>query len=96
MRDTVFLVCLSAFMLAGDMVVPGDIAEVTDSEARDLLGRGKARPATAADGVPDDEELAQAAREAAEGEGEPEVTPEPEKPATEPAKPAAARAGKPK
>lgn len=55
MKDNVFVVCMSAFMLAGDMVVPGEIAELTDSEARNLLGRGKVRVATADDGVPQDD-----------------------------------------
>lgn len=64
MKDNVFVVCMSAFMLAGEMVVPGEVAELTDSEARDLLGRGKVRVATADDGVPDAEAEAYAAENA--------------------------------
>lgn len=56
MKQNVHLVVTSAFMLTGDMVVEGDIVEVTNAEARDLLDRGKARPATAEDGVPADDE----------------------------------------
>lgn len=59
MKDNVFVVCMSAFMLAGEMVVPGEVAELTDSEARDLLGRGKVRVATAEDGVAENETPAQ-------------------------------------
>jgi hypothetical protein len=43
MKQNVHLVVTSAFMLAGDMAVEGDIVEVTNAEARDLLDRGKAR-----------------------------------------------------
>lgn len=52
MKSNVYLVVTSAFMLAGDMVTEGQIVEVTNAEARDLLERGKARVATAEDGVP--------------------------------------------
>jgi hypothetical protein len=46
MQDTVFLYVLSEFMLAGDMALIGDVVEVTAAEARDLLARNLARPAT--------------------------------------------------
>jgi hypothetical protein len=72
MKQNVHLVVTSAFMLAGEMAVEGDIVEVTNAEARDLLDRGKARPATAEDGVADEPE--------AEA-GEPEDEAEPEAPA---------------
>jgi hypothetical protein len=72
MKQNVHLVVTSAFMLAGDMAVEGDIVEVTNAEARDLLERGKARPATAEDGVQDEPEA---------DEGEPEADAEPEAPA---------------
>jgi hypothetical protein len=65
MKQNVHLVVTSAFMLAGDMAVEGDIVEVTNAEARDLLERGKARVATAEDGVQDEPE--------AEAEDEPEA-----------------------
>jgi hypothetical protein len=52
MAQNVYLVVASAFVLAGDIVTAGELVEVTDSEARDLLGRGMARVATAEDGVP--------------------------------------------
>lgn len=68
MTQNVHLVVTSAFMLAGDMAVEGDIVEVTNAEARDLLERGKARVATAEDGVPADE-------------AEPEADAEPDAPA---------------
>lgn len=64
MKQNVHLVVTSAFMLAGDMAVEGDIVEVTNAEARDLLDRGKARVATAEDGVPDEPEAADAEPEA--------------------------------
>jgi hypothetical protein len=73
MKQNVHLVVTSAFMLAGDMAVEGDIVEVTNAEARDLLDRGKARPATAEDGVADEPE--------ADADGEPEADAEPEAPA---------------
>lgn len=66
MKDNVYLVATSAFMVAGEMIVAGDIVEVTDSEARDLLGRGKARVATAEDGVPQDEAEAEVEADPAE------------------------------
>lgn len=56
MKDNVYLVATSAFMVAGSMILADDIVEVSDSEARDLLSRGKARVATAEDGVPQDDE----------------------------------------
>jgi hypothetical protein len=49
MQDTVYLVVLSAFMLAGEIAMPGEVVEVTNSEARDLLGRNLARVATEED-----------------------------------------------
>ncbi len=52
MSQNVYLVVTSAFVLAGDIVTPDMLVEVTDSEARNLLSRGKARLATADDGVP--------------------------------------------
>lgn len=59
-KETVFLVVTSAFVLAGDIAKPGELVEVTDAEARNLLGRGMARPATAEDGIPADEEQPEA------------------------------------
>lgn len=64
MKQNVHLVVTSAFMLAGDMAVEGDIVEVTNAEARDLLDRGKARLATAEDGVTDEPEADEAEPEA--------------------------------
>jgi hypothetical protein len=65
MKDNVYLVATSAFMVAGDMILAGDVVEVSDSEARDLLSRGKARVATAEDGAPQDDD----------GEAEPDADP---------------------
>lgn len=49
MSETVFLKVTSAFMVGGDIAKAGDIVAVTNTEAKDLLARGKAEPATAED-----------------------------------------------
>lgn len=67
MSDTVYLVVTSAFVLAGDIVTEGEIVEVTNAEARDLLGRGKARVATEEDRPADEP----APAEVEESEAEP-------------------------
>ncbi len=56
MKPNVYLVCLSPFMLSGDMVRVDDLVEVTNSEAKNLLDRDKARLATSDDGVPEGSE----------------------------------------
>ena len=72
--QNVYLVVTSAFVLAGEIAKPGELVEVSDSEARDLLNRGKARPATEEDGVPVPQTVE------AEPEKEPEQEEEPAKP----------------
>lgn len=43
-QQTVTIQCASAFMLAGDMITPGDtIHDVPVSDARSLVTRGKAK-----------------------------------------------------
>ena len=62
--ETVLLKVTSAFFIGGKMARPGDVVEVTTSDARDLLNRGKARLAEAAKteqtGAPDAGEPAEA------------------------------------
>lgn len=50
--ETVFLKLTSAIVVAGDVVKPPAVVEVTRREARDLLNRGKAVLATEKDGAP--------------------------------------------
>lgn len=76
MKDSVFLVIESAVVIDGQIASKGALVEVTDTEARNLLARGKARVATEADGAPDAEPAADTA-----GQGEAET-----KPADKPAK----------
>ncbi len=49
--DSVTLKVTSAFMVGGNIARAGDLVEVTVGEAKDLLHRGKATLATAADSV---------------------------------------------
>jgi hypothetical protein len=49
--QSVFLVITSAVGIGGEIARAGAIVEVTDGEAKDMLNRGKARLATAEDGV---------------------------------------------
>lgn len=53
---SVFLVIVSAVAIDGNIATAGTLVEVTDAEARNLLHRGKARLATAEDGVPEGDE----------------------------------------
>lgn len=46
---TVILKLTSAIVVAGQVIRPGNLVEVTESEARDLLHRGKATVATQED-----------------------------------------------
>jgi hypothetical protein len=46
---TFILVVLSAFVIEGDIVKPGQLVEMTDKEARAMLSRNKVRLATDAD-----------------------------------------------
>lgn len=48
-QNSVTLKITSCVVIAGSIVKPGELAEVSMSEARDLLDRGKAEPATSAD-----------------------------------------------
>lgn len=75
---TVFLVLTASVMIAGELCQAGDLVEVSRSEAKDLLGRERARLATendAQDGQegPSGEEMAAANAEAAD-EGEKAAT----------------------
>lgn len=78
MQQNVYLVVTSAFVLAGDIAKNGELVEVSDSEARDLLRRGLARVATEEDGLPSAQEQEQAAEREPEQEPEPEPDAEPE------------------
>lgn len=49
MSKSVFLKVSSAFMVGGHIAKSGEIVEVSEGEAKDLLQRGKATLATAAD-----------------------------------------------
>lgn len=49
MTKSVFLKVSSAFLVGGAIAKTGEIVEVTESEAKDLLQRGKATLATASD-----------------------------------------------
>ncbi len=49
MTKSVFLKVSSAFLVGGTIAKTGEIVEVSEGEAKDLLQRGKATLATAAD-----------------------------------------------
>ena len=49
MTKSVFLKVSSAFLVGGQIAKTGEIVEVTEAEAKDLLQRGKATLATAND-----------------------------------------------
>ncbi len=49
MSKTVMLKVTSAFLVGGELARSGEVVEVTTAEAKDLLHRGKAVLATAAD-----------------------------------------------
>lgn len=49
MSKSVFLKVSSAFLVGGHIATVGEIVEVTEAEAKDLLQRGKATLATAHD-----------------------------------------------
>jgi len=51
MKPNVILKLTSAIVVAGQVIKPPALVEMTDSEARNLLHRGKAVVATEADGV---------------------------------------------
>lgn len=56
MTKTVFLKVSSAFLVGGQLAKAGEIVEVTSTEAKDLLARGKATVATVADAPVDQEQ----------------------------------------
>ena len=56
MSKTVFLKVSSAFLVGGQLAKAGEIVEVTSTEAKDLLARGKATVATVADAPVDQEQ----------------------------------------
>lgn len=49
MSDSVFLKVSSAFLVGGSLAKKGEVVEVTNAEAKDLLARGKAVVATERD-----------------------------------------------
>lgn len=49
MSDSVFLKVSSAFLVGGSLAKRGEVVEVTNAEAKDLLARGKAVVATEKD-----------------------------------------------
>ena len=51
-----FLKLTSAIVVDGEIIRAGSLVELSEPEAKNLLGRGKARLATAADGAPVDDE----------------------------------------
>lgn len=67
--ETVFLKVSSAFLVGGQLAKAGEVVEVTSTEAKDLLARGKAVVATGAD-APVEQEQEQAQDEAQQPEGE--------------------------
>lgn len=52
MSKTIFLVLTSAIAISGGICRKGSLVEVSELEAKNLLGRGKARLATVDDGAP--------------------------------------------
>lgn len=50
MSESITLKVTSAFLVGGEIARPGELVEVSTSEAKDLLSRGKAVPATEDDG----------------------------------------------
>lgn len=70
---SVFLVVTSALAIAGSIAAPGDLIEVSEAEAVNFLNRGKARLATAEDGV----EIDDADMDAPADEGEDDKNPKP-------------------
>lgn len=56
MNKTIFLILTSAIAIEGGICRAGELIEVDEREARNLLHRGKARLATAEDGAPVDDE----------------------------------------
>ena len=52
MSDGIFLVITSAIVIDGEIAKPGEIVEVSEREAKNFLHCGKARLATADDGIP--------------------------------------------
>ena len=98
MSKSVFLKVSSAFMVGGHIAKAGEIVEVSEGEAKDLLQRGKATLATAADAPEQQpaevEQTGQDAEQEADTAGQ--NTAEAEQPAAEeqPAKPAGKGKGK--
>lgn len=74
MSKTVFLKVSSAFLVGGQLAKAGEIVEVTGTEAKDLLARGKATVATVADApVDQDQEQEQHQDEVQQPEAEAEA-----------------------
>ena len=52
-KMNIFLALTSALVIDGEVVRAGNLVEVSEAEAKNFLHRGKARLATAEDGVPE-------------------------------------------
>lgn len=97
MTKSVFLKVSSAFLVGGTIAKTGEIVEVSEGEAKDLLQRGKAILATADDAVQPGEESEQTGQEPEQdADGAEQNADEAEQPAAEeqPAKPAGKGKGK--
>lgn len=98
MIKSVFLKVSSAFLVGGTIAKAGEIVEVSESEAKDLLQRGKATLTTAADAPKQPaDEVEQTGQDAEQQvEGAEQNTDEAEQPAADeqPAKPAGKSKGK--
>lgn len=72
-----------AIVVAGEVITPGNLIDVVESEAKDLLRRGKAVLADENDAprAASTEEAADETESAAEGEGNTPPAVEPQKPA---------------
>lgn len=85
MPKSVFLKVSSAFLVGGTIAKTGEIVEVSEGEAKDLLQRGKATLATAADApeqpAAEAEQTGQDAEQEADGAEQPDA--EVEQPAAE-------------
>lgn len=93
MTKSVFLKVSSAFLVGGQIAKTGEIVEVTEAEAKDLLQRGKATLATANDAPEQtadeaeqtDGEVEQQAEEQQQTDGEAEQAAADEQAETKPA-----------
>ena len=68
MSKSVFLKVSSAFLVGGQLAKAGEVVEVTNTEAKDLLSRGKATLAVVEGGQRDEAETDQSGTEQTQGE----------------------------